>query len=78
MGRDWLDPRVAYWSLVQLERDLSRFVASGNAAFSGVLTAAERRSWLVALARFGGETPGAGLATALPWWPGGIAGWRRR
>ncbi len=69
LGRDWLDGRVAYWSLVQLERDLARFVASGSATFAGTLTAGERRSWLVALARFGGEAPGAGLTAALPWWP---------
>lgn len=60
-ARDWLEADVAYWSLVQLERDLVRFVAGGNAAFTGTLTPDERRSWLVALARFGGEVPGAGL-----------------
>ena len=52
LGRDWLDLTVAYWSLAQLERDLARFVASGNAVFTGRLTAAERRSWLVAIARW--------------------------
>jgi hypothetical protein len=63
----WLDPTVAFWSLSQLERDLVRYIASGSATFTGTLTADERRSWLVALARFGGETPNAALTAAVPW-----------
>jgi hypothetical protein len=63
-GRDWLEPDLAFWSLVQLQRDLTRYIDGGKATFTGTLTAAERRSWLTALARFGGEVPGAGLTPA--------------
>src|SRR5262249_40284923 len=35
------------------------------ATFTGVLTADERRSWLLALARFGGEVPGVALASGV-------------
>lgn len=60
-GRDWLEPDLAFWSLVQLQRDLTRYIDGGKATFTGTLTAAERRSWLTTLARFGGEVSGAGL-----------------
>ena len=55
---------IAFWSLIQLQRDLVRFVDAGRADFVGVLTAAEQRSWLVALGRFGGEMPDAGVTPA--------------
>jgi len=55
---------VAFWSLIQLQRDLVRFVDAGRADFVGTLTAAEQRSWLVALGRFGGEMPDAGVTPA--------------
>ncbi len=58
---------IAFWSLVQLQRDLARFVDAGRADFGGVLTAAEQRSWIVALGRFGGEMPDAGVTpTGMP------------
>lgn len=63
-GRDWLEPDLAFWSLIQLQRDLTRYIEGGKATFTGTLTAAERRSWLTTLARFGGEVPGAGLTPA--------------
>ncbi|HEY8597403.1 MAG TPA: hypothetical protein VIL85_03165 [Thermomicrobiales bacterium] len=63
-GRDWLEPDLAFWSIVQLQRDLTRYIDGGKATFTGTLTAAERRSWLTALARFGGEVPGVGLTPA--------------
>ena len=55
---------IAFWSLIQLQRDLVRFVDAGRADFVGTLTAAEQRSWLLALGRFGGEMPGVGVTPA--------------
>lgn len=66
---------IAFWSLIQLQRDLVRFVDAGRADFVGTLTAAEQRSWLVTLGRFGGEMPNAGVTPAGV--PRGSSPWRR-
>jgi hypothetical protein len=63
---------IAFWSLIQLQRDLVRFVDAGRADFVGTLTAAEQRSWQTALTRFGGEIPGAGVT------PAGVSATSRR
>lgn len=58
---EWLDTEIAFWSLIQLQRDVTRFIEGGRATFVGTLTPDERRSWHTALRRFGGEAPGTGL-----------------
>jgi hypothetical protein len=57
----WLEPTIAFWSLVQLQRDLTRYIDGGKATFRGTLTADEQRAWQSALERFGGEIPGGGI-----------------
>lgn len=64
LAADWLDTGVAFWSLIQLQRDITRFINGGRATFVGSLTATERQSWHTAIRRFGGEAPGAGLTPA--------------
>jgi hypothetical protein len=67
---------IAFWSIIQLQRDLVRFIDAGRGDFRGHLTAAEQRSWLTALGRFGGEMPGAGITPAGV--PPGLRPWRWR
>ncbi|HET8626464.1 MAG TPA: hypothetical protein VFL91_03545 [Thermomicrobiales bacterium] len=62
----WLVRDAVVPALARLGADLRRFRDSADYRFTGVLTAAERASWVTVLARFGGESPGASLARPLP------------
>lgn len=53
-------------ALARLDADLAAFRDSADAYFTGTIDAAQRASWLTALARFGGEAVGAAVARALP------------
>lgn len=57
----WLEPTIAFWSLVQLQRDLTRYIDGGKVTFCGTLTPDEQRAWQSVLERFGGEIPGGGI-----------------
>jgi hypothetical protein len=51
-------------ALVQLFKDLGQLRESADYQFTDILNAAQRRSWLTVLARFGGEAIGMSLAEA--------------
>ena len=74
----WLEPTVAFWSLIQLQRDLVRYIEGGKATFRGTLTPDEQHAWQAALARFGGEAPGAGITRAADRPPTRWQRWRWR
>ncbi|HEX5501592.1 MAG TPA: hypothetical protein VFW96_03150, partial [Thermomicrobiales bacterium] len=69
----WLVRDAVVPALARLDADLRRFRDSADYRFTGVLTAAERASWVTVLACFGGESPGASLARPLP---GASFAWR--
>lgn len=67
LQRGWLVGDAAITSLRALHDALLTFRNSAKYPFTGVLSAAERQSWLVVLTRFGGESVHASLARPLPW-----------
>lgn len=64
--RGWQVRKTVLGALERLDADLLRFRDSADYSFTGTLSAAEQRSWLTVLARFGGEAVGASVARQYP------------